>query len=187
MKNLGVVQSLEELETLTQGLLDSGSLLGFDVETGYSGPDREKGSVSIDWDQQFVVGFSITNDPSWARYVPLRHDSGPNLPEQESWEIVKPLLETVPSVAHNLKFETRNLLALGRKGSGPSIRLHGVSDSALLSYVLSETPRHGLKELVKTHFGHDQATLKSLLPDVADVRMKFFRFNALELSPETVS
>jgi len=185
-RNYAVVTSLEGLQALIEKLLADGTVVGFDVETGYLGPDREKGSVDIDWDQQFVAGFSITNSQDWARYVPLCHDNGTNVPEREAWEMLKPVLETLPTIAHNLKFEARNLRALERKGRGPRIDIFkgGYYDSMVESYVLSKYQRHGLKDLVKAVFDHDQPTLKSLFPGLADTRMKYIRFNTLEITPE---
>src|SRR5689334_18733366 len=124
---------MDALKALIDKLMAEEKKIGFDLETGYLGPDRKKGSLQIDWDQQFISGFSITNDERWARYVPVAHDFGDNLPEEKTWELMKPVLETLPSVAHNAKFEIRNLRALERKGRGPRIDLNVVGDSGLQS------------------------------------------------------
>lgn len=188
MPDYAVVDSLDSLELLAARLLADNKKVGFDVETGYFGPDRVKGALDMDWDSQFVCGFSITNSSTaWARYAPLAHDLGPNLPEGESWEIIKPVLETLPVVAHNMSFEVRNLRQLARKGRGPHIDINICSDSMLESYVLSQYPKHGLKDLVLYEFGHEQATLKSLFPGTSDEKMKKVRFNVLDLTPEVIS
>lgn len=186
-KNYGLVKSLDELKALAKKLLADGKPVGFDVETGYSGPDREKGALFIDWDQQFVCGFSITNGTGWARYVPVAHEYGNNLPEYEAWEIIKPVLEELPIIAHNMKYELRNLRALERKGRGPRIDINVYSDSMIEAYVLNDWVSFGLKTLTKSIFGHEQVELKTLFPDATQKQLKALRFNILELSPEVVS
>src|SRR5688572_17801249 len=109
-KNYGLVTSLEELQELANRLMASDDPIGFDVETGYNGPPRLKGALDTYWKDQFVCGFSITNSPEWARYIPLAHDfTDLNLPEREAWEIIKPVLETKKIIAHNAKFEMEAL------------------------------------------------------------------------------
>src|SRR4051794_20437085 len=110
-----LIRSTDALKALIEKLLADNTPVGFDVETAYTGPDRLKGSLQIDWDQQFVCGFSLTNATTWARYVPVAHDFGANLPEHETWELMKPVLETLPIISHNAKYEIRNLRALERK------------------------------------------------------------------------
>lgn len=184
--NYGAIKDLAQLQTLCDALLEQGKTIGFDVETGYQGPDREKGALWVNWAEQFVVGFSITNDKRWARYVPLRHDEGPNLPEREAWEIVQPVLETLPVVAHHLKFEQKNLQALEWKGCGPSIDIKHGRDTMLQAYILSEWQGFGLKDLVKWVFDHDMAKIDSLFPGWSQNKLKTLRFNLLGLTPEVV-
>lgn len=186
-KNYDVIKSLDVLKAFTEKLLAEGKPIGFDIETGYTGPNRDKGSLFIDWDEQFISGFSLTNDPSMARYVPVSHDYGNNVPEAQAWEIMKPVLETLPVIAHNMKFEKRNLRALDRKGRGPSIEINEYGDSMLQSYVLSKFQWHGLKELTKLVFGHEMADIKSLFPDAKEKDLKALRFNVLTLTPDVIS
>lgn len=185
-RNYDVITSEEALRALVEKLLAEEKPIGFDVETGYLGPDRKKGALNIDWDEQFVAGFSITNSPDWARYIPVAHDFGANLPS--AWDIVKPVLETLPVIAHHLKFEKRNLRALQRKGYGPRIEVNGVGDSMLQSYVLSKYQYHGLKPLVKEAFGHEMAEIESLFPGATQKQLEALRFNVLDpTDPEVVS
>lgn len=180
------IESAYELQILAEKLLAEGKPVGFDIETGYIGPDKEKGALNIDWDAQFIVGFSITNSEEWARYIPIAHDYGTNV--ENAWEIIAPVLTTLPVIAHNMKFEKRNLRALSRKGKGKSIEINDYGDSCLQSYVLSEHEYHGLKGLVKEVFGHEMATLESLFPDVKKNKLKNLRFNTLDTSlPEVVA
>jgi len=99
--NYGMVRSLDGVKKLADLLMSQGKTISFDVETGYTGPDRRKGSLDIYWPLQFVVGFSITNDVRWARYVPLLHDFGENLDPEKVWPIMKPVLETLEMTNHN--------------------------------------------------------------------------------------
>lgn len=183
-KNYGLVRSIPELKAMVAKLLRENKPVGFDIETGYEGPDRKKGALFMDWPGQFITGFSITNGTNWARYVPVAHDLGPNLPEYEAWEIIKPVLETLPVIAHNMKFEVRNVRLLEQKGRGPRIDINIGGDSMLQSYVLQRYERHNLKELTKWVFNHEQATFKSLFPGTAQNKEKFLRFNHLELTSE---
>ena len=183
-KNYGSVQTIDGLKALVDALLEQKKPIGFDIETGYTGPDRIKGSLQIG--SNIIVGFSLTNDPSWARYVPLAHDDGNNLDPVEVWPIVKPLLETLPVIAHNAKFEIRNMRA------HTDIELAVMADSMLDAYVLSEWQSVGLKQLVKEIFGHEQTGLIELFEVVGMKLPKnkepMLRFNFLPSNhPEVVS
>lgn len=184
-RNFAKVQTEDALKILVDKLFADGLPLGFDIETGYHGPNREKGALYPEWDAQFPCGFSITNDPKWARYIPTAHDYGTNLPD--AWEIIKPALEELPVIAHNMKFESRNLRVLDRKGIGPNININIYGDSALQSYALSEYPTHGLKALTKAVFDYDQAEIESLFPSVSKKALKALRFNTLDTTPEVVA
>lgn len=140
--NFSVVDTLDDLKALVDTLYNSDKLLGFDIETGYSGKDTPKESVNVYSSRQFIVGFSITNDFSWARYVPLRHDFGQNIDPNEAWQVMYPLLMEKKGVIHNYHFEAMNLRHLDEKGDGPSIVLpiENWYDSMLEAYVLSDVP-----------------------------------------------
>lgn len=106
-KNYGMVSSVEELARFVARLTDAGGAFGFDIETGYLGPDKEKASIHPE--TAIVVGISFTNSTDWARYAPLRHDLGPNLNNVEAARLFWPLLLTGRGVAHNAPFEMRHL------------------------------------------------------------------------------
>lgn len=141
-KNLSAVRSMDELKKLIDTLYNSNALIGFDIETGYSGSDYVKRSLNPHHPLQFVVGFSITNSPTWARYIPLRHDFADNLDPNEVWPLMKPLLEEKDGVAHNLSFEAENMKLLDMKGDGPEIHIKVGNwfDSMIEAYVLSDVP-----------------------------------------------
>ena len=188
-QNYALIKSMDELDSFLsylQKFVDAGRPIGFDTEGGYLGPDRIKGSLDTNWKNQFVCGFSLSGEPTVSRYVPIGHDNGPNLPEAEVWHRVKPLLETAPIIAHNQKFEIKNLRMLERKGRGPRIELNAVADTMLEPYVLSEWPAFGQKDLVEWIFGHKQRHIQELFPGYTEKQMKCLRFNVLPLSQEVI-
>lgn len=140
--NFAAVETLDELKALTDKLYSDDNPIGFDIETGYSGADFKDRSTNVFNDHQFIAGFSITNDTTWARYVPLKHDFANNLDPNKAWEVIQPLMEEKPVVAHNLQFEAENLLQLDHKGDGPRINIFkgGAHDSMIQAYVLSDVP-----------------------------------------------
>lgn len=141
-ENYASISTKDELKYLVDKLQTDGELLGFDIETGYSGPDYLGRATSVYHPKQFIVGFSITNDPRWARYVPLMHDFGTNIDPEFAWELLKPLLENVSGVAHNLQFEAENLKQIEAKGMGPSITIPITKwhDTMIQAFTLSDVP-----------------------------------------------
>src|SRR5689334_12327458 len=109
-KNYGFVESIPELSAHLGRVAAScvaGQPFGFDIETGYTGPDKDK--YSLHPETNMVVGISFTNDTTWARYAPLAHDAGPNLDNYQAACLLWPILNTGMGVAHNVKFELRCL------------------------------------------------------------------------------
>lgn len=191
-RNYGLLTDLDKLAGFVKGVLERDLWVGFDVETGYTGPDREHGALLLDWDKQFVCGFSISHNASFGRYVPLRHDNAENVNEQLAWEIMEPLLTGGKLAIHHEKFERRNV----RKMSGIELGSNGgeVVDTMLDSYVLSEfslpgalRASNGLKDLTKILFDYEQPHIESLFPGWSDKRLRALRFNLLELSTEVVN
>lgn len=189
-QNYGLIRSLDEFKALVDYLYkiaEKGGVVSFDTEGGYLGPDRPKGSLDVTWSRQFTCGFSLSGNPGMARYTAVAHDDPEwNLPEEQVWEIARPLLETVPVVAHNAKFEIKNLALLDKKGRGPRIDLNIVADTMLIPYVLSEWQRVGQKDLVREVFNHEQTAIKSLFPQLTAKAEKTLRFNTLSLSQEVI-
>jgi DNA polymerase I-like protein with 3'-5' exonuclease and polymerase domains len=98
-KNFGAVSSIDELAAFAARLLQGDGSIGFDIETGYDGPPKEKHSLHPE--TAIVVGISFTNSTDWARYVPLRHDIGENLDNYQAARILWPVLASGRGVAHN--------------------------------------------------------------------------------------
>lgn len=191
-KDYSAITSISALQKLLDKLLSEDKPVGFDLETGYSGEDWKKRSVDIYHDSQFVVGFSITNSQNWARYIPLRHDSGGNIDDPErAWEIVKPVLTKGHVVAHNAKFELANV----RKAGGYVIASDGgkLTDTMLDAFVAGKYCHSnyrtivGLKDLVDAVFDHKMMHIHDLWPDLPANKFDYIRFNTLDVTPEVVA
>lgn len=148
----------------------------FDVETGYDGP-RAVDRGAVDPRRAHIVGFSITDSSSWARYVPTRHFVGPSVPN--GLEIFKYVLENKPIVCHNAGFERRML-------QKENINLNVYSDTMIEAYCTGRYEMHGLKYLVKEVFNHDMTEIASLWPGITTKEKKQIRFNTLDSSDPRV-
>jgi DNA polymerase-1 len=181
VRNYGLIRSEDDLAKMMKIIVQDPKMpFGFDIETGYEGPPREKGSLA--WHHgTFIVGFSFTTDPKWARYVPLRHDyAEENLDPDKVWEIMEPVLTQPRVVAHNLKFEKAGLRTVG-------IEVGSLACTMLQAYVLSLWPEVGQKFLVEKVFGHQQRTLADLFPTAKKKELDALRFNTLGLTPDVVA
>jgi DNA polymerase-1 len=194
IKNYGLITSIEELADFADRVHDS-EAIGFDIETGYDGPDIEKGAIHPETAK--VVGISFTDSTDWARYVPLAHDEGENLDNQLAAKIFWELLSTGKGVAHNAIFELRHLSRWFRKhlwddpDYGEQVRASNGyfpirSDTLVEAYLAAEFQRFGLKVLTKELFDHQMTELHELFPDLAKNKRKFLRFNTLPLTPQVV-
>ena len=193
IRNYGLVTDLDELAELTQRI--HGNVFGYDIETGYHGPDREKGAVHPE--TAFIAGISFTDSTDWARYVPLGHDDAENLDNNQAARIFWVLLATGMGVAHNAAFELRHLAKWFRihlwddPDYGEAVRAgNGYfpirSDTQVEAYLAAEYQRFGLKYLTKELFGHTMTELFDLFPDLAKNKRKFLRFNVLPLEPRVI-
>lgn len=203
--NYKAVTSNEEVEALAAKIVSEDKPTAIDIETGYHGPDC--GKKSLDPTRAFIAGISATNDTSYARYIPLRHDLGPNVPD--GLRILRDaLLKTdgttvVPLVAHHKKFESRFmwndatapwvLPALATvdwesipllPSDYPSFIKH---DTMLRSYVLADHKGNGLKSLVLDLLGIKMTEIAELFPSLNGTKIAALRFNTLDLSPAVVS
>lgn len=181
------VTTLEDLSALLAEVQrDPARLVAFDVETGYSTPQPvEKRALDIYHPDFFVVGFSITTESSWARYVPLRHDSHQYFEPMEVWEKFRPVFEQQIILAHHKKFEDKVLRALHTQGDAKSQIISGLGhDSMLSAYVSGQFKESSLKHLTSVVLGEEQATFASLFakPDGTPAKpaeVKRARFNSL--------
>lgn len=167
-RDFGLIGSIAELEVMAEKLLADGKMVSFDLETSYSSPKPvAKRALDVTHPDQFVCGFSITNDVGWARYVPLRHDTfANNLDPVQAWETIRPVLEQLPVLAHHKKFEDKNLRMLAVKGQAKApIRTQIGHDSMLAAYALGRFRQVGLKELSAQVLRYEQTTFASLFGD----------------------
>lgn len=195
MRDYQLVTDLGELDALIAELRGA-PLVAFDVETGYTSPKAvEKRALDLYHPDFIVVGFSVSADPSWARYVPLRHDFEQFFEHPKAvWERMRPILEEQPLLAHHKKFEDRVLRGLVRQGDADApIKTMRGHDSMLAAYVSGQFKTSALKELTQEILGEDQATFGSLFegkdgkPATA-AQVKRSRFNQLRpTSPAVLS
>lgn len=169
----GLLTHPGELETVA-GVITAARLpFGFDIETGYDGESREKAQLHPE--ENFVAGFSLTNDLSWARYGAVRHDSGVNLDSYAVAEQLWPLFflrdaeGRLLGVSHGGIFEKRCMARFfmthlaDHEVYGAQVRALGGyvslrSDTMLESYVEGIQLQHGLKPLTEATFGQGDPT-----------------------------
>lgn len=181
VRDYGMIRSIDELKAVVDKLGQHPEWdLAYDIETGYDGPPVEGGALNVDAGA-FIAGFSFTVDPSWSRYVPMRHDfASENLNPDLVWPIMKPLLEQIRIVGHNLKFEKRFTRTVG-------IELGCKSDTMIKAFVLSLWEMIGLKELIRVIYGHEMTEFYDLFPEAKEKERKTLRFNVLPLAPHVIS
>lgn len=192
-KNYGTVTSVAQFEKFVDRLLAAGLPIGYDIETGYDGPDRSKAALHPE--ESFVVGFSFTNSTEWARYVPLRHDHANNVSPEEIAPLLWKLLNSGLVVCHNVAFELsfmsfffREYLPDHEEVISQNGMFNFLHDSMIMAYVEASEPSVGLKALTKSIYGHDQAEISSLFPEgLAKNKMDYIRFNSLDLTPAVVA
>lgn len=195
-KDYGAIFDPDQLDELARRLVDEGKPFGYDIETGYEGPDME--GFSLHPETGFVVGFSFTNSITWARYVPVAHDLGPNMDEYRAAVALWLMLRTGLGVAHNQGFEQKMLriwflrLLSDHPFFGKEVvEANGYhtfrSDTMIESYVRAATQVHGLKPLTKIVFNHEMRTIESLFPDMTKKQEKALRFNVLDLTGEVIA
>jgi hypothetical protein len=194
IRNYGLITSYDELFEFTERI--HGNVFGFDIETGYHGPDREKGAIHPE--TAILAGISFTDSLDWARYVPLAHDDAENLDNHDAASVFWDLLSTGLGVAHNALFELRHLARWFLKHladdplRGEAVRasrgyfpIH--SDTMVEAYLAAEFQRFGLKVLTKELFDHQMTELFELFPDLPKNKRKFLRFNTFPWNPASSS
>lgn len=201
IRNYGLIRTAAEFLTHARRIMAEETHVGFDIESGYTGPDREGISLLPHHPDWIMVGFSFTNGPDWARYVPLRHDNGDNVDNvTATLRILWRLLWSTKVVPHNANFELAGVArtfmeVLGNDPLvGADVTLNQgffpiYSDSMIEAKMLSRyDPLRvgaGLKGLSKHVLGQEMTEFKNLFP-VEDTDMgpgtpkgkqKYIRFN----------
>lgn len=194
--DFGLLTDLSQIDALFGKLAQIDDGFGFDIETGYAGPPKEK--YALHPETAFVVGVSYSGHPGWARYTPLRHDLGGNVDDVKSFAFLfAKLLGSGRGVAHNSLFELRHLASFFREHLTPAqLHLAGLkkngyfplrSDSMVEAFDVGNFREVGLKALTLAVFGHKMTEFEDLFPDATSKQKKAQRFNTLELNARTVS
>lgn len=204
--NYGVLTSADQIEKLLERIAASGKDFAFDIESGYSGPYRDKGSLLTYSPEWYLVGISFSASTNWAQYVPISHDQGGNVDDvvrvaRAFWK----LLNTGNGVPHHAMFE---LNGCGRwfrdvlwddPEVGAEVRLNKgffpiKSDTMLEAFVAGTYapantggPGLGLKQMVKYDFGHEMTELKTFfMKEGAKSVKKDIRFSVLPVNTAVV-
>lgn len=190
----GTLTSIEDLTKVVESIEESNAPFGFDIETGYEGPD--KANASLHPEEGFIVGFSVAPSEAWARYIPMRHDFAEdfNLDPQLVAPLLWRMLRTGNAIIHNAAFEISFLAAYFEEYLPHEPELVErefiipfLADTMLLAKATAKYERVGLKDMTKAVFLSDQASLESLVADIPKTKMQFFRFNPLSVSSDVVS
>jgi DNA polymerase I len=195
-KNYDVVRSTDELTTFFDKIVAEGKPFGFDIETGYHGPDDDRGALKLE--TNLLVGFSFTNSLNWARYVPLAHDFAENITDHvRVAEILWSAFKTKLLVAHNVGFELRRMARFFREMLsdhplyGKEVReskgyFPVRSCTQVEAYILRDFQEFGLKDLVLNKFQHQMTKFEELFDKMTEKNKKAFRFNVLDLTSKVI-
>lgn len=196
-KNYDVVRSLDELSELWAKIVSERLPTGFDIETGYLGPDNDRGALKME--TNLLVGFSFTNSLNWARYVPMAHDFAENLTDHVGIaEILWDAFKSKLIVAHNLGFELRRMARFFREMlsdhpiHGADVRnsdgyFPAFSDTQVEMYITRDLRDFDLKGATLNTFGHQMIKFEELFDHLTEKKKKSFRFNILDLNSKVVT
>lgn len=212
-KDYGAILTAEELAEYVKGIKERNQPFAFDIESGYDGPDGKDLAKMPFHPQWKLVGISFTDDPSWARYVPIDHDEGPNVPKVAAARLLWNLLQTGNGVPHNAMFELQGLGRFFRETLwddtfyGAAVRksqgLYPVrSDTMIEAAMMQCYPPLakgqgvgiGLKGLVKHIWGHQMTEFMALFPEedselgpgTPKSKRSKVRFNSRRVCPQVI-
>lgn len=206
-RNYAAIRSAEKFEMFVDRIISAGTAFGFDLESGYLGDPLDGLALMTFHPRWMLVGFSFTNSPDWARYVPIAHDDGDNVDDiPRTARALWRLLQSGLGVAHHLSFEMKGLSRWFREvlGDDPKVgaevtAAYGMfpylSDSMVEAFLTSDYPPLGtsggvgigLKSLVKHIFGHQMTEFLDLFDDLKPAMKKKVRFNTLSLTPKVIT
>lgn len=174
----GICDQLSQAKAVFERLQADHRVVSVDIETGYSGEPKEKAQLHPE--EGFIVGVSLTNSGRWSRYIPLRHDSGPNLSNGQIARWLWPLARDKLLIAWNDKFEARFLSRWFAEylGSDPEFGAEvraahlgnpdfpgyfpWFSDAMLETHAEGQSLSLGLKERTGEDFGHSMMEIAEL-------------------------
>lgn len=149
-----LVSTVEQMDALVAEL-EAAEMIAVDTETeGLLYPD-------------VIVGLCFSTRPGTGYYVPVRHEEYdgllyPNqLPAQYVFDRLRDVLQRVPCVGHNIKFDDKMLQKDG-------ILCNFVADTLAIAKLFGKWMNNGLKFLVKELLHHVMADLASLFPKVGN-------------------
>lgn len=208
-RNYGLLDSADDIKTYVRRIISEGKPFGFDIESGYDGPDAAGLALLTFHPNWKIVGFSFTNSDMWARYIPIAHDNGQNAPTVATARLLWVMLQTGLGVAHNASFELQALSRWFREVLwddpilGAQVQLSDGyfpvrSDSMIEAFMLQRfEPRRvgiGLKGLTKYVFGHQMTEFLDLFPEADSdlgpgtkkTKRRYVRFNTRNLVPQVI-
>jgi DNA polymerase-1 len=191
----GLLTDLRVVDKLFTKLATIEDGFGYDIEGGYDGPPMP--GFSLHPETAVLAGVSVSGDPSWARYVPLRFRGGQGVDEVEFARLLAVLLGSGKGIAHNAKFELTHLARFLRERlSSAELAEAGLdidgyfplfSDSMIEAYLLGTYRALGLKYLSEEVFGYHQTEIWDLFPPMTEKQKKCIRFTDLELTPKVIT
>ena len=146
-KNYSLISKIDELDEWIKEAEEFGEV-AIDTETS-----------SVDANQAYLVGISLSSKIGKACYIPVGHKSNNNLDKKKVLEKLKPLLEdpSIKKIGQNIKFD---FIILYREG----ITISPMEDTMLMSYVLDAGKnRHNMDTLSELHLGHKTIAFKDLV------------------------
>jgi DNA polymerase-1 len=146
-KNYSLISEIDELDEWIKEAEEVGEV-AIDTETS-----------SVDANQAYLVGISLSSKIGKACYIPVGHKSNKNLDKKKVLDKLKPLLEdqSIKKIGQNIKFD---FIILYREG----ITISPMEDTMLMSYVLDAGKnRHNMDTLSEIHLGHKTIAFKDLV------------------------
>ena len=146
-KNYSLISKIDELDEWIKEAEEFGEV-AIDTETS-----------SVDANQAYLVGISLSSKIGKACYIPVGHKSNKNLDKKKVLDKLKPLLEdqSIKKIGQNIKFD---FIILYREG----ITISPMEDTMLMSYVLDAGKnRHNMDTLSEIHLGHKTIAFKDLV------------------------
>jgi DNA polymerase-1 len=146
-KNYSLISEIDELDEWIKEAEEVGEV-AIDTETS-----------SVDPNQAYLVGISLSSKIGKACYIPVGHKSKKNLDKKKVLDKLKPLLEdqSIKKIGQNIKFD---FIILYREG----ITISPMEDTMLMSYVLDAGKnRHNMDTLSEIHLGHKTIAFKDLV------------------------
>ena len=146
-KKYSLISEIDELDEWIKEAEEFGEV-AIDTETS-----------SVDANQAYLVGISLSSKIGKACYIPVGHKSNKNLDKKKVLDKLKPLLEdqSIKKIGQNIKFD---FIILYREG----ITISPMEDTMLMSYVLDAGKnRHNMDTLSEIHLGHKTIAFKDLV------------------------